>query len=478
MLQLHHSINGDIDMSFSTGNGGGSASISSSQDVALASPVTNQVLTYDAAIAKWKNAPVTGGGSQEGVINVKDYGATGNGSTDDTAAVIAARNVVLASYNSVPVSNAVPLILYFPAGAYKITSADALMFSPESGTAQELRGLTIRGAGKRTTQINFSTSQGATTDPTQGNLMTLANRVRGLRVSDICFNSTNANQSLCYMWCSDTKDANSVRPEYGAGAQNDIVWEEVRLSGTWKRGWGFDGDTQANLNSEQTWRMCNTANSATFTDAVIRSGFIPFSPQQDQFLNYNFYDCQFEYSYGDFFVADMGGFINVYGGSFINGISTTVGSTWFKMGNRAHAYDVKHLNVIGTRFELRNTNCKLIDTYWSGTAAHITFTGITISNSAIPAGSQAEHEVAVFRNSSGGTLPYVKFANCFLPGYMSADLSANTPANQGVMSFEMCGFRNYNGGATLGTSGTFLRYTTGVPKYRYTDCFNTSTGAN
>jgi len=41
-------------MSFG-GNGGGSSSISGSNDVLLSSPATGQVLTYDGSTAKWKN---------------------------------------------------------------------------------------------------------------------------------------------------------------------------------------------------------------------------------------------------------------------------------------------------------------------------------------------------------------------------------------------------------------------------------------
>lgn len=42
-------------MSFG-GNGGGSSSIATGSDVVLSSPVSNQVLTYDGAVAKWKNS--------------------------------------------------------------------------------------------------------------------------------------------------------------------------------------------------------------------------------------------------------------------------------------------------------------------------------------------------------------------------------------------------------------------------------------
>ena len=59
------------------------------------------------------------GGNIESVFNVKDYGALGNsdstgvGGADDTAAIAATVNAVLAAGGGT---------IYFPKGAYKITS--------------------------------------------------------------------------------------------------------------------------------------------------------------------------------------------------------------------------------------------------------------------------------------------------------------------------------------------------------------------
>lgn len=457
-------------MSFSSASGAGK--ISTSSDVALSNPANGEILAYNSAQQKWKNAAAP----DSLYINVKDYGATGNGSTDDTNAITSARDALLALKKSSPYAYSIPLTLYFPAGVYLVTDADALMFSPTSGTAQPLYGLHITGSGKRSSRIVFSSPQGATSDPRQGNLMTLANRVRGLRVSKLSFTSTNANQSFCYMWCSQSNDG--TYPEFGSGAQNDIIWDDIALTGSWKRGWGFDGDTAANQNSEQTWINCYASNDATFSDAMIRSGFTPYAAQQDQFLNYSFYHCQFEYKSGDFFVAEMGGYINVYGGSFINGInSTTDGGTWFKMGNRGHAYNVKHLNVINTRFEFRNVNCRLIDTYWSGSATHIQFTNITMATDVVPSGSKADHQTAIFR-SGGGAQGFVKFENCELAGCQMFSYSSDTPANQGRAVYELCNFRDYPSGVSLAASGSFLRYSDGVPKYRITDCYGAANAAN
>ncbi len=45
------------------GSGGGSNSLSTSSDVALSNPANNEVLAYDTANSKWKNASVGGAGA-------------------------------------------------------------------------------------------------------------------------------------------------------------------------------------------------------------------------------------------------------------------------------------------------------------------------------------------------------------------------------------------------------------------------------
>jgi len=71
---------------------------------------SNDVLigTYD-NISNYRNT----------IINVKDFGATGNGTTDDTSAIQSAINYCTADINN-------PQSLFFPAGDYRITSG----FSP------------------------------------------------------------------------------------------------------------------------------------------------------------------------------------------------------------------------------------------------------------------------------------------------------------------------------------------------------------
>jgi hypothetical protein len=54
--------------------------------------------------------------SDSNTVNVKDYGATGNGSTDDTSAISAA-------VNSAPPTGTMVLNVYFPTGTYVLSGA-------------------------------------------------------------------------------------------------------------------------------------------------------------------------------------------------------------------------------------------------------------------------------------------------------------------------------------------------------------------
>lgn len=90
--------------------------LSGLSDVTMSGLANNQVLTYDSSVSKWK--PVTPSAPAHKVKweSVKDHGAVGNGSTDDTAAVAAA----------VTAAHAAGAAIYFPEGSYLVTSFPAL----------------------------------------------------------------------------------------------------------------------------------------------------------------------------------------------------------------------------------------------------------------------------------------------------------------------------------------------------------------
>lgn len=89
------------------------------QAITTTTPTNDQVLSFNSSTARWEPRPR--GKLPEGWISVKDFGAVGDGSTDDTAAI---QNAV----NSInPLNNAggggvAGSTLYFPPGEYRITA--------------------------------------------------------------------------------------------------------------------------------------------------------------------------------------------------------------------------------------------------------------------------------------------------------------------------------------------------------------------
>ena len=426
-----------------------------------ATPATGDVLKWNGTVYAPAVLPVGG------VVNVKDvaYGATGNGSTDDTAAIIAARNAVLNSRTGSAITDAPSLpTLYFPPGAYKITTPDALL--PTGGTY--VRGYTIEGAGYETTKILFQPVGGSST-LTNMNLITAVAtgpRLQGMRIRNIGFESNNANASFAYLFSTTTAWVQDTR------------LDNVKFGGTWKRAVGLDGDTNANLNSEMTFNRVVTTG-ASFSDAVVHSGLTTPGTfaNQDLFLNYWFYDCKFEQATGDTLVFDKGGHIVVIGGSWIVGDSGT--GTHFKMGNYSHYDSVQFLKVIGARFELRNTNSRVIDCSWRG--GHVSFDNCDDESHGYvyqlngAGGGTANYDTHVYRTPSNGG-PTVRYQDCALMGYHRVQTTATIPS-PGKWIYDGCNFRNMQaGGAALLSSavGQFLRYDSAVPKHRFVDCLFTT----
>lgn len=86
-----------------------------------------------------------------GMVNVKTYGATGNGVTDDTAAIQAAISATLFNPNNTVVNPNYVSILYFPAGTYLVSSP--LVEKNASGTWESY--LKIQGENRATTIIKL-----------------------------------------------------------------------------------------------------------------------------------------------------------------------------------------------------------------------------------------------------------------------------------------------------------------------------------
>lgn len=87
--------------------------------IASSVPVNDQVLTYNATSGQWE--PQMRSRLPEGWHSVKDFGATGDGSTDDTEAIQTAINTLNPlTYGSG--GGVVGTTIYFPPGEYRITN--------------------------------------------------------------------------------------------------------------------------------------------------------------------------------------------------------------------------------------------------------------------------------------------------------------------------------------------------------------------
>lgn len=399
------------------------------------------------------------------IVNVKNHGAVGDGIHDDTAAVQSAMAAVLASAtNNITTNQVLTKALYFPPGTYLLTQADALLgtplLPPEAQWGCNLvHGLEVFGAGERSSLIVFASDATASSDPRENNLITAANRLRSAKFHNLGFHSTNANQSLAYLWCSAANDG--TYPAYGSGAQNRIEWRNLRITGDWLRGWGFDGDSHANLNSEQLFEWVYV-EGVNWGDAGVRSGFAPYQAQQAQFLNYAFRDCEFEWNSGTMLDFHMGGSINIHGGSWIlcdTSQSTT--STMIVLGKNNIADGSWRFLAQGVRFEVRSQHHRVIDCGW--VSGNVTFEScsdtavayqVIVNKNApnsFPAFGDASPLTHSYDWTHWGTGPIVRYLDCQLMGYHQV-VTGPAVAPVGKMIYDGC---------SLATepSATFLRST-------------------
>ncbi|MCD9023652.1 glycoside hydrolase family 55 protein [Cohnella silvisoli] len=316
--------------------------------------------------------------------NVVDFGADPTGKSDSSEAFIRALTHIEQSAASNPAHETLGndtargrVKLYVPEGCYLLSKPEALMrHSYHSKTL----GLVIQGAGRGLTQIYYRNSKA-------GEYL-LYNKDTWLfiSISDIEFISDDVNNNFMY--------------SYSEGSAQNYTFERCMWSGSWNYVFHLEG---TNTNSEMTWFHCNFSG-------VIRAGiYVPADGGSDQFLNYNFYSCQFEVEEGNYLVFEKGGNINIWGGSIIH-YDRDKGGTFFKLMNGGHFGGVERFLCIGARFEHRNKNSKLIECEWNDGA--VSFISCDMSSQAFQL-APAIH--ATFR-SINQKMPSITFQSCVLMG--------------------------------------------------------------
>lgn len=391
-------------------------------DVDTANRANGKIIRWNSTTSKhdYIDPPTGGGGLPEWSFNPKNYGAVGNGTTNDSAAFVAMYAAVIARVVNNQNAGVIGdtnrrgrVIIDIPPGNYRISSPEALI--PSTYTTRTL-GLTIRGEAAGVTQITYDNA-------TAGKYLVYNNDAwLFLRMENIEFTSTNVN--------------NNFMLSYSTGGAQNYRFSDCMWNGLWNRIFDLQGN---NNNSEFAWYTCNfngTVKTVLFTD---ENG-------SDQFLNYNFYACNYEVSEGSFIDMQTGGNIALYGGSFIH-YGENAG-TFFKLYGESHAYGVQRFLCVGVRFEHRNTNSILIDTEWP--FGSIQFINCDNSGSIhfVPSYVNA---IFYADNASGAA---VKFDGCVLMGQHQYWYGNDAWKHPNIATYDNCELMQES------TAETFVNYRT------------------
>ena len=325
-------------------------------------------------------------------LNVKDYGAVGNGVTDDGAAFLAAYTAAVTgavdTYS--PVNRTIHTI-FVPAGTYRITGNAKLIADL---AISDTSGIKFFGAGMDATMIAFEPAA------SNGYLASNQDDLVHLTFRDMSFYCTGANAATATFMKSNTSNAGW-----------DIVFDRVGWNGTWQYGLDLTG---TNTNSDMTWRSC--VIQGTWTDFLhVGSGV---GSSGDNFVNYTFDDCYIAPTAGDFIDMAYGGSINVNGGSLIHvGDGTETTSTtqcFFRLGTQSHSSGAERLLVQGARIEHRHDNSQLINCAWGN--GNIKFDTCDSSVYQPLLSTPTDVVQAEFGANADGRHPQIVFDNCYLMG--------------------------------------------------------------
>ena len=386
-----------------------------------------------------------GGGSAADVVNVRDFGAVGDGSTDDSRAFRDAVNAILNRLGKLPEipaggdgANSAGYKLYVPPGTYRIVSPKVLM--PDTFTGlPPTQGIVIEGAGPYMSTILFA--------PRTPNsfLMHNNNEFLYLTIRDIAFVSATANANFMY--------------SYSRGFAQRYRFDNVAWGGDWTYGFHLEG---TNNNSEMTWVGCSvTGRWNTFFHVPQSVGMTG-----DQFVNYNFLSCHFEVNRGNFLDMAYGGSVNVIGGSYMIYGTGSPGGTLFTLRNSNHQNGTQRFLAEGLRVELKDSFGRLIDCSWGKG----TVTMISVDTSVQQWNGNTTGVGAVFDLDSNSG-PSVAWINCSLQGKHEYKYAVGAHTRSARILYQNCEMWHYNSAADfIVTTNKSGRNTGGAPLIKFDMC--------
>jgi hypothetical protein len=356
----------------------------------------------------------TGPDGKAVVSLVADFGAKGDGRTDDSAAFAAAYAYAVSRVDQ----HVGRTLIEVPPGQYLVTRPGALLNGDTP--ANPANGLRFVGGGKRITEIVFRPAQGpgsylCSNDDTWANIA----------FEEMTFTSATPGASFFY--------------SYSTGNAQDYRFRDCEWGGEWTYGVALDG---SDTNSEMRWEACRIGGA--YRKAFLYSGLSQRSGDpaaQDQFVNYWFTDMKVEYEWGNFLEFPYGGSVTCRGGSYI--VTGTrpapdpvygTSSTFFRFPTAVHAASVQRFHAEDIRFELRDTEVVVIDSHWS--SGTIRFNDCDDTANAFKSFSSS---LRAHRFDIGPKGPLIRYDSCQLVGTHEFRTPAGPPAAT-VARYDMCRF--------------------------------------
>ncbi|MFC5405026.1 hypothetical protein [Cohnella soli] len=382
--------------------------------------------------------PIGGGGTGTGDTTTIYLQTYLNAGQSVTQAFASANAAIQAAIRTTPSNtNRVGTVkLKLPGGRLVVPNPNVFLLTPPFRTC----GLVIEGAGTYATEIVFQ--------PSVANQALITNKDNWLFLTfrDMAFvGDISYATGLTFM------------DSYSTGGAQNYVFERVNWLGTWRYGLHLTGN---NTNSEMSFFHCGISGTwETFF----------WSETSDQFVNYNFYSCQFEVSEGNYIRLTEGGNVNVWGGSLIHYGAN--GGTYFIMEGGAHSYGTMRFLCSGVRFEHQTDKSMMIDCAWASGSVKF----LNVDNTTETGQRSADWTFARF-SPGNDNMPIVSFDGCMLNGKIEFVYSSNTFDHPHNVEFANCEFSQYANAADM-VVYTGATNPGGRPVVRFRNCRYQSSNA-
>ncbi|HEX5995765.1 MAG TPA: glycosyl hydrolase family 28-related protein, partial [Jiangellales bacterium] len=336
-------------------------------------------------------------------INVRNFGAVGDGVADDTAAFQDAVAAAKASARTIPQSlwpdQFGTVVIEVPPGDYRLTAS---LLGPENMTSK-LVGLKIKGAGDGISNIIFDPS-------TSGNLCQ-NDYWQNLQFEGLGFFAATPG---CTFMFTSTKH-NAQRYQFLSCSFH-----------YWRHGFRLEG---SNNNSEYFFMNCHTSHIES--DGAFL--YVGDTNTSDQFLNYWFYGCTHWSTSAPFIDAAFGGHFHINGLDVSDwGVDLSSTGHLFVLRGASHALGTCVFEANGVRVEAKNNAAALLYSEWP--QGSVALRSVDWSSQAF---AHTYGDIIHIRYTNVGGATY-SFSECDLAGGVKVSFAVNEWAYRHRISFNDC----------------------------------------